>query len=96
MSNNEPEPPDQADEYIEHIRKGIVLIVEDANATAEKYPSKFKTPYHQKTIRGKARIVSIAGAVKCPGCAGSLNYAIASNGHIHAKCSTPGCLEWME
>lgn len=34
----------------------------------------------------------------CPlECGGALNYSVeACNGHIHAACSTPGCVSWME
>ena len=34
----------------------------------------------------------------CPsGCGGELRYSVASyNGHMHAKCSTKGCVSWME
>lgn len=38
------------------------------------------------------------GRTKCPNCeAGELAYRRAAyNGHIHARCSTPGCCSWME
>jgi hypothetical protein len=38
------------------------------------------------------------GTVDCPRCSGerTLRYSVASNGHIHARCSTGGCLAWME
>lgn len=37
-----------------------------------------------------------AGQVKCPKCSGNLSYSIArSNGHIHGRCDTSGCLAWM-
>lgn len=34
----------------------------------------------------------------CPtGCGGMLHYTVASvNGHMHAMCSTPDCVRWME
>lgn len=37
-----------------------------------------------------------SGTVKCPECKKELHYRVASNGHIHAKCETPLCLNWME
>lgn len=39
-----------------------------------------------------------AGAMPCPVCkTGQLHYRrAASNGHIHAKCSTADCVSWME
>ena len=37
------------------------------------------------------------GEVACPNCAsGRLAFVKASNGHVHAKCSTEGCCSWME
>lgn len=39
---------------------------------------------------------SVGGSVTCPKCAGILRYSVASNGHVHANCSTGGCLSWME
>lgn len=39
-----------------------------------------------------------SGILDCPVCGkGQLGYSkAASNGHIHAACSTPGCVRWME
>lgn len=37
------------------------------------------------------------GYIPCPACkTGTVGYSQASNGHIHAGCSTPGCARWME
>ena len=42
--------------------------------------------------------VSVSGVINCPVCnvENSLNFAISSNGHIHARCDTKGCVIWME
>jgi len=42
--------------------------------------------------------VSVSGVIDCPVCKkeNSLNFAVSSNGHIHAKCDTDGCVRWME
>lgn len=35
--------------------------------------------------------------VECPICKGRLHMSQASsNGHVHGKCETPGCVSWME
>ena len=35
--------------------------------------------------------------VECPACAGRLHLSIAAyNGHVHGKCETEHCAEWME
>lgn len=38
------------------------------------------------------------GAMPCPACeTGTVHYSqAASNGHVHARCSTPNCAAWME
>ena len=39
-----------------------------------------------------------AGKMECPVCkTGTLKYSRAGyNGHVHARCSTDGCVAWME
>lgn len=38
------------------------------------------------------------GAIPCPCCdGGTLRYSVASyNGHMHGRCTTAGCVSWME
>ncbi len=40
----------------------------------------------------------VAGEIDCPVCGtGKLRYGVAKcNGHIHAGCTTDGCVRWME
>jgi hypothetical protein len=46
----------------------------------------------------KGQSQSVGGEIPCPVCAkGTLRYSRAGyNGHIHARCSTVGCVAWME
>ena len=39
-----------------------------------------------------------AGTIDCPACkTGTVRYSRAEcNGHVHARCSTEGCVSWME
>lgn len=38
-----------------------------------------------------------SGSVECPKCGKPLRYSVAgSNGHIHGRCTTEGCLAWMQ
>lgn len=38
-----------------------------------------------------------SGKIDCPICGGKLRFSRAGyNGHIHAACSTEGCVRWME
>jgi hypothetical protein len=35
--------------------------------------------------------------IECPVCKGALWYSVASvNGHLWGKCSTKGCVSWMQ
>ena len=40
-----------------------------------------------------------AGVIDCPACAEgrvAYTYAGTANGHVSARCSTQGCVQWME
>lgn len=42
---------------------------------------------------------NVTGKIKCPVCeSGEISFSCAGayNGHIHARCSTPECVDWME
>ena len=40
---------------------------------------------------------NFAEVIECPVCKGRLHLSIAAcNGHVHGKCETDGCAEWME
>lgn len=59
--------------------------------------------YHKLILRARALIVTKIektrakiGETMCPKCKGKLAYRQHSNGHIHARCATDGCLAWME
>jgi hypothetical protein len=49
-------------------------------------------------VAGAVCVGGVMGKPPCPVCnAGTLRYSIArSNGHIHAGCTTPDCVSWME
>ena len=47
----------------------------------------------------KKGMPTAAGRIDCPACGGvkTLSFRRAGyNGHIHAHCSTAGCVNWME
>lgn len=48
--------------------------------------------------KGLGRNSGGQSSLKCPCCEeGLLSYRVAAvNGHMHAKCSTEGCVSWME
>ena len=49
-------------------------------------------------IRAANKGKTAHGAVDCPACGtGTLSWSISGyNGHMHGRCSTSGCLNWME
>lgn len=64
----------------EHVREGDRMVANYVKARGAITASKKKS-----------------GSVDCPICTtGALNFGIAPNGHIHAKCNTEGCVAWME
>lgn len=81
MSQEEAEK--EADERIDSMNRGIKA------RHAAKDDAKEKG--FQKGQGGR-------GSLKCPCCEnGTLFYSVASyNGHMHGKCSTDGCVSWME
>jgi hypothetical protein len=48
--------------------------------------------------RGFGRGHGGVGEVPCPVCgAGTIRYSVAGyNGHMHGRCTTKGCVSWME
>lgn len=47
--------------------------------------------------KGIIKGVGGASQVECLVCTGTIRYSVAAvNGHMWGRCSTPGCLVWME
>jgi len=67
----------------EHASKGLI-VVQAAHEDAKK--------------RGLGRGKGGTGEFPCPACEiGTVHYSVASvNGHIHAGCTTEGCIRFME
>ena len=57
-----------------------------------------------RTIRAREAIEAatggeygVRGTIPCPNCPGRLRYGVSrSNGHVHAVCSTAGCVGFIE
>lgn len=54
--------------------------------------------YEDAETRGLGKGNGGSGELACPVCkTGKLRYRVAaSNGHMHARCSTQDCVSWME
>jgi len=63
----------------------------------EQHMRAFRKVHDDAKAKGLKRHHGGVSQCKCPVCEGTLRYAVASyNGHIHAKCDTNGCVQWME
>lgn len=78
-------------------RKAIVADLEKRHADKDRKVT-FNAESNQEVEDGPTNFVSGSGIIICPICTtGSLRYSRAGyNGHVHARCSTDGCVAWME
>lgn len=71
---------------------------------AEKRADEIAASIQRMTVAGpiiaewrKKKPIGKAEVIECPACKGRLHLSqAASNGHVHGKCETNGCLSWME
>ena len=72
--------------------------VDRADAAIERAFRAHRVAHDDAKARGLKRGHGGAGSVKCPACEdGMIRYTVSSyNGHMHAGCSTDGCVRWME
>lgn len=80
-------------------RHTIVAELQRRHAAGDKTVS--AKPHHDPEFAEtgcQSAYVAGAGVLPCPACkTGTLKYSRAAcNGHIHAACSTAGCVRWME
>lgn len=82
-----------------------IMSVEDAEAEArgrvaevERTEKALGAAKDHAKAQGFGRGKGGRGELACPCCdGGTLRYSVASyNGHMHAKCTTQGCVSWME
>lgn len=82
------------EEYLEELRsdKRIVQIFEAIGKCQQDAKEKYNLE-----AGGVPESESLTGEIECPACGKSLCYSISSyNGHLWGKCSTEGCLCWMQ
>ena len=78
------DPKDLAAEKQEELGKMLKDVLTVRAAIREKHPKGEKF---------------VADVLPCPICKeGTVDFMISdhSNGHIHGRCSTPGCVRWVE
>lgn len=69
----------------------------DSEAAMERHLKAFRAAHDDAKSKGLKRGHGGHSEVPCPICGGVIQYAVASvNGHMHACCSTGGCVQWME
>ena len=55
------------------------------------------TAHDDAKAKGLKKGAGGTGECPCPICKGTIRYSVASyNGHMHAACTTPNCVSWME
>ncbi len=71
--------------------------VADTEATMERFVAANHAVQAHAIRSGFGRGNPGRGELKCPNCEdGKILYAVASNGHKRAACSTEKCVSWME
>ena len=71
--------------------------VADADAAMERHHQAFRKVHDDAKSKGYRKNHGGMSQCVCPICHGTIRYAVSSyNGHIHAKCETEGCVQWME
>ncbi len=68
------------------------------NAKIQDFARAYRAAKKDAAEHGYGRGCSGKGSIPCPICkTGRLAYQVASlNGHMHAACTTKGCVSWME
>ena len=76
----------------------IAEIVAGDEAHLERLGKALEAVDKDRKVRGFRKGKGGQGSLPCPACnTGTLGYSVASyNGHIHGRCSTPGCVSWMQ
>lgn len=93
-------PPNKADmQAIRDVLGPVKFFTEEEIASLEKEFSDYMESVgsaRQAIIADSGGKRSVSGSVVCPKCSQTLRYSVAFNGHVHASCTTQGCLSWME
>ena len=72
--------------------------IDEMDRASEKTLNAVKATHEDAIKKGLRKGHGGYGTLPCPtGCGGMLEYSVSSyNGHIHGRCKTPHCVQWME
>lgn len=94
LCSNSSRPPGQCEKYVSVTPDQIAAREAEGNAAIQRI--KKVTPL-VKEIKKQYKGQNWAGVRECPVCQGKLHLTHARyNGHVHGKCETQDCLNWME
>lgn len=76
----------------------VAAEVAERRARVERMSLGISAASDDAKARGYGKGKCGVGVVLCPVCkTGQLHYSVAGyNGHIHGRCTTPGCVSWMQ
>lgn len=79
-------------------RKAILTELKRRSKSGDENVRPLKPQNEHRWHKPQDNYYSGAGDMPCPVCnRGTLRYSRAGyNGHVHGKCSTDGCVAWME
>jgi len=79
-------------------REAVETDITEMEAQFEKVSRAMKAARDTANAAGHVRGAGGRGSLKCPACDnGTLHYSVATdNGHLWGKCSTNGCVAWMQ
>jgi len=76
----------------------VAAEVAESNASFERLKSGLAAAGQDAKAKGFGKGKGGTGSIPCPVCkTGTLHYSVAGyNGHMHGRCSTGGCVAWMQ
>jgi len=79
-------------------REEAIAEENDNDASIERFLKSASVAHEDAKSKGLGKGHSGASKCKCPNCeTGEIRYSVAGyNGHMHAACTTEGCVSWME
>jgi hypothetical protein len=79
-------------------REAAEVEAKELEDRADRVLKSIKAAHEDAKTKGFKKGSGGKSSLPCPsGCGGTLHYTVASyDGHMHAGCTTEGCVSWME